>query len=116
MNNLGRAHENFSNAIHSLVIGRGNINERLVDAFHHLIGINDESDVPEGLRDEFHQLMERMTSETSALEGEGTIQATARAMSTEDAVEVAEQVWALAYQIRTQWDDEVGRIGKRTHR
>lgn len=56
MNDLGRACDKFNNAVYALAAGRGDIKERLADAFvRYLVDIN-ESDMPESLRGEFHDL------------------------------------------------------------
>ena len=106
---LAYAHEKFSNAIRALALGRGEIKERLTDAFvSHLGYIREERDIPEDLREEFTQLKQRVTREhpTAASLGEGWLQATINTMTQEEAVEIATEIWTLAYRIEGMLEDE----------
>lgn len=97
MNDFALAHQKFVGAVYRLATGRGEIKERLAEAFiSHLIAIRDESDLPVSVRDEFREVMARMRQVRSIIGEEGTIHASLRAMSTDEAVWVAERVMMMA--------------------
>jgi hypothetical protein len=69
-----------------------NINGRIADAYvYHLINIEPDRDLPEDLRLRLAEIREALTR-TPARGNEGTVQASAMAMSEEEASEIADKI------------------------
>lgn len=97
---LNYATEKFSNARRALASHPGRVRERLRDAWtYHLAFIEPERDIPDlDMREEFDNHKTQMTSGIPE-NGEGTIAASARAMSEDDALEEAEWILAFLYRL-----------------
>jgi hypothetical protein len=94
---LNYVQEKFSKAVRALAVGRGRINERLGDACIEVSIVWPSDSVPEGLRPDVKELMERVTK---IQDGEkGAIRATIDEMDEDEAVELAELILALEYQL-----------------
>lgn len=78
-----------------LVRGEGGIKDRLEGAAVTLIILRPEKDVPEKLRAEFESIHSELTSEPAQFEGEGTIRATIRQLSPDEASQIAERIFHL---------------------
>ena len=100
---LAYAHEKLTGAVHALATGPGPINERLADAFViHLVHVQPKDDLPEHLRTDFERLLGRVTTHGPELEGEGQIHASVRAMTQDEAVEVAREIMRLRAEVSSQ--------------
>lgn len=111
---LDYATEKFSNARRGLALHPGRIRERLRGAWtYHLAFIELERDIPDpDMREEFNNHKTQMTSGIPE-NGEGTIAASARAMSEDDALEEAE--WILAFLYRLEGLKEEMESARRTN-
>ena len=89
----------------SVVVGHGNIKQRLVSAFdEHLAAIEIEA-LPVSIREQFAELRSRMTG-VEPLNGEGHIRATVRKMSINEADECARRMLQI-YTEMLRFDDEL---------
>ncbi len=93
----GYAAEKFWQAVDALASGTAPIQRRIADAALFLIRLKDE-DVPPELLERHHSLVERLTC-TPAAGDEGTIVATARALSDEDASRLASEIVSVFLQV-----------------
>lgn len=108
---LSYADEKFSNAVRSLATSPGAIHERLIEAIvYHISHVDAQRDMPKGLQVEFEKLMDRLTKDSpdksQFAAGEGKIHASVRKLSIEEAVEVAEEILALTYRIKSYYDEK----------
>jgi len=105
---LSYARERLTEAIRVLATDPDEIKERLESALvPHITSIGSlekKRDIPEALQDEYREFWNSVTS-GSPLAGEGTLQASVREMSTEEAVETAELIYRLAYAFRVLLDE-----------
>lgn len=103
---LEYADEKFSNAVHVLATHRAAIKERLVAALRGGVSsVQMERDVPEGLHDEYRKFLERITS-GSPVSSEGSLAASVREMSEDEAVEVASLIMQFEYEFRVRLEEE----------
>lgn len=78
----------------SVLVGDGHIKQRLTDAYaDHIVDI-DSDDLPAPMRERFFELTRRMHA-VAPLNGEGSIRASVRKMSGQDAAECAQILVAL---------------------
>lgn len=99
--------EKFSAAVYSLATSPKSIQQRIADAFiYSLIHIKPDEDLHEDLRFRFQSLHERVIQEKPVYEGEGTIQATTRNLSDDEAVEIAREIMAMAYEVEQAIENE----------
>ena len=87
--------QKFSNAITTLATSPKSIQERIADAFIFDIMHVKAKDVPEDIKYRFKELQKKMTS-VEELSDEGRIVATTRNMTTDEAVEIANEIVCLA--------------------
>lgn len=78
----------------SVLAGDGHIKQRLTDAYADHIAEIDSDDLPAPLREQFLELTRRMYA-VAPLNGEGSIRASVRKMSGQDAAECAQILVAL---------------------
>lgn len=84
-------YERLRLAVESLATGRGSLQDRLYYAFLHICVFRVE-DFPERLRNEFREISEEMTK----FEGdEGSIKATCKVMSDDEAEKIAQRIFDL---------------------
>lgn len=97
---LAYAHEKFRDATRTLATHPTAIKERLALALVKDVGyVQMERDVPEELHEEYQVFWERVTSGVPS-SGEGTLQASVREMSDQNAVEIAELIIQFAQEFR----------------
>ncbi|OQY01197.1 MAG: hypothetical protein B6I26_04890 [Desulfobacteraceae bacterium 4572_130] len=87
--------EKFSNAITTLATSPKSIQERIADAFIFDIIHVKAKDVPEDIQYRLEKLQKKMTS-VEPISDEGRIIATTRNMTTDEAVEIANEIVYLA--------------------
>lgn len=93
---LGYAREKLYLAASGLANGMGSIHERLENAAITLsILSNPKSSLPRRMREAFDKLWDQLTSRDAEKPGEGTIQATIRHLSPEDAAKCADRIVEL---------------------
>lgn len=103
---LAYAHEKFREAVRTLATHPDAINDRLASALvPHVSSVQMERDVPEDLHEEYRAFWEQVTWGSPSA-GEGTLQASARQMSVEDAVEVARLIYRFAYEFRGRLEEK----------
>lgn len=91
--------EKFSNAVRSMAISPGSIQERIGDAYvYNLMHIKTE-EVPEEIQEQFENVKRRLTCVEPASD-EGRVAATVRQMSTDEAIEIAKQILHMAHVVR----------------
>ena len=107
---LAYANEKFSNAVESLAISPYSIHQRLIEAaIYHIIHVDVERDLPDDLQDDVRDLMHRLTkdspdpSQLSA--GDGKIHASVRNLSTDQAIEMAQEIVSLTHRIRDCYEE-----------
>lgn len=90
---LKDASEKFYRAVRTLAITESDIKSRLTDAaVNELVHVNAESDLPENLREQFNQLLDKFKAQ-------GSIPATIAYMTTREASNTAAEVVSLYDQI-----------------
>lgn len=100
---LSYAREKSAEAVRVLATHPGEIKERsdsaLVPHIASIGSLEKRRDIPDDLYDEYREFWNSVTSGTP-IAGEGTLQASVREMSTEEAVETAKLIYRLAYEFR----------------
>ncbi len=99
------ADEKFSTAIRSMALGGGTLQERLVDAYLSFHTLRKEDFPEEKLWNSFQDIHERLTC-IDATGDEGTVAATTRQMSFEEAHEVGSKIADLADTISRLYHNE----------
>ena len=102
---LSYANEKFSNAVRSLATSPSEIHGRLIEAtIYHISHVDSKRDMPVELQDRFDELMDNLTKEpigeAQIKAGEGKIHASVQKLSTEEAVEAAEEIVALFHVVQ----------------
>lgn len=96
---LEYADEKFSDAVRMMATAREGIHQRLLDAVRHTIGFVRPGTLPSPVREEFEDLIERLT-QIPMREGDagcdGTFEATIMQISTDEAVELAGEICDFA--------------------
>ena len=87
------AHEKFSRAVHALAAGEGDIQQRVASAAYHITTPFVRDDLPDDLQQEFRELEEELTRVPDA--EIGSVRATARALSDEDAKALASTIVSM---------------------
>lgn len=96
---LSYAYEKLMIAVDVLATSPQTIQNRLGNAFiSGLTRINPEEDLPVNLRTDFQQLLDQVTR-VAAVGDEGTISATTRIMSDDEAAEIAKKILNLFHQV-----------------
>lgn len=115
MTPLAYAAEKYWQGVRMLVTDPGRIGERIDHAYRAAMSSavtpsSDRagSDLPPDLLGRLRDLASQMTAEPGALGG-GSIAATSVLRSEEDAVEVAREMYALAYELQSELDKQRGR-------
>jgi len=103
---LEYADEKFGWAVETLATHRAAIKERLVAALHDIGSVQMERDVPEGLHDEYQEFWHSVTKAKSRLAGEGSLQATVREMTEDEAVEAAKLITRFAGEFERRLAEE----------
>lgn len=86
-------YERLRLAVENLATGRGSLQDRLYYAFLDIHPLRVE-DFPERLRDEFRKISEEMI-QVEPVSEEGSIKATCRAMSDDEAANIAQRIFDL---------------------
>lgn len=99
------AKEKFGTAIYSLATGRGDIRERLFDAYLKFHTLN-EDDFPADLKSEWESLQSLFVVKEPTLDGNnepvrGRVQNTLDSLSIDECVELAIKIWNLNFDIRS---------------
>ncbi len=90
---LEDAAEKFYRAVRTMAITESDIKSRLTDAaVNELVQVNAESDLPENLREQFNQLLEK-------LKAQGGIPETIAYMTTREASSTAAEVVSLYHEL-----------------
>ena len=85
-------HEKFSRAIGSMATSPKSLQERIADAYiYNIIHVKIE-EVPEDIRFKFENLQERLTS-VQPTGDEGSVMASIKEMSTDEAIEIANDIF-----------------------
>jgi len=100
--------EKFFSALTTLITGNRSIQQRLIDAFVHSLALLRIDDLPNGLREEFIELEEALTS-VEPIGDEGRIHATVRAMDDDTASEYALKIFSLYDRYRVNLIDDLRR-------
>ena len=100
--------EKFFSALTTLITGNRSIQQRLIDAFVHSLSLLRIDDLPEGIRGEFIELEEALTS-VEPIGDEGRIHATVRAMDDDTAGEYALKIFGLYDRYRVNLIDDLRR-------
>ena len=100
---LTYADEKFRSAIYTLAVGSGRIKERLSDAAEIALRAYPPDDIPLPVAERIRLLNARLTrAAAEAHEDEGTVDATIRLMSEDDAADIAREI----YEISSELEDE----------
>ena len=91
------AHEKVSKAVYLLAVGSGRIQARLLDAAIAFVAVNLD-DFPTNLKPEFAYVRDRLTR-VAATADEGDIAATLAVMSDDEAVDLAEKLVSLDFEL-----------------
>jgi hypothetical protein len=100
---MGSVREEFIRTTNILATHPGPIKDRLVASFRgigFLVDL-DNRKMPSELREEISELLNLLTNKPAMNLGEGAIHATVRAMTEDEAVEVAKQIMHVAHLVRT---------------
>lgn len=98
-------HEKFSNAVRSMAVSPKSIQERVGEAYvFNLIHLKPE-DLPDEIRYRFTEMTNKLTARTS-IGDEGTVAATTRQMSTDEAIAIAQELLYMADAIDSAFRDE----------
>ncbi len=104
---LEYASEKFSNAAHVLATHRGEIKERLVAALTGGISsLRAEPDIPEDLRAEYRRFWERVNA-APPIAGVGSLAASVREMSEDEAIEVANLILRFADEFQVRLEEKL---------
>lgn len=96
---LDYAREKFYIAIDTLATSPSPIQERLFYAAMSLIRLRPEDDLPKELRKEFQAIIHELSKEP-AIADEGTLAATTRKLSDDDAKKLAERILSIYIELR----------------
>jgi uncharacterized protein YktB (UPF0637 family) len=95
-------YEKFSGAIHSMLVNPASIQKRIADAYlFHLIHLKPD-EIPQNIRDEFKKLHERI-SMVEPKGDEGSVAATVKQMTDAEAIEIAESIYNMAYEVEKDY-------------
>ncbi len=96
--------EKFTNAVSDLATSPKSIQQRVCDAYlHSLIHVSVDS-LPEEIQKQFQDMNERLTK--SEPEGdEGSVKATTRDMSEDEASEIATEIWNMYCVIESDFNE-----------
>lgn len=100
--------EKVFSALTTLITGNRSIQQRLIDAFVHSLSLLRIDDIPKGLREEFIELEEALTS-VEPKGDEGRIHATVREMDEYTASEYAIKIFKLYDRYRVNLIDDLRR-------
>ena len=92
--------EKFTRAISSLVTSPASLHERLITVFNYDLIYVKSKDLPEHIQDRFDTLLKRVTS-VNANDNEGSIKATIIKMTTDEAIEVANEILDMYHVIES---------------
>ncbi|MCF8104862.1 MAG: hypothetical protein K9K64_05225 [Desulfohalobiaceae bacterium] len=97
--------EKFSQAIETMATSPKPIQDRIADAYlNHIDYVNPE-DVPEEVRYQFHVVNEKMTK-VDPVGNEGSVVASARQLTDNEAVELANKIVLIADAVRSDYFNE----------
>ena len=103
---LQYAREKFAEAVRTLATHPDSIKERLSSALvSHIASVDIDRDVPEDLHDEYREFWNNVIS-GSPISTEGSLQASVREMSIEEAVETAKLICQFAYEFRGRLEEQ----------
>ena len=103
---LSYAYEKLMVAVDVLATSPQSIQDRIEDAFiSGFSRINPNEDLPEKLRADFQQLQNQVTR-VPATGDEGTLRATMRVVTDEEATEIAEKILHLFHQVLDELQQE----------
>jgi hypothetical protein len=94
---LSYAWEKLYTAVASIAVSTDSLQERLANAYifgFHTIGLDVNADLPPDLRSSYHEIVKELTK-VPAQGDEGTVVATTRVMSDEDAKKLIDQLVSL---------------------
>ena len=96
--------EKFSKAVYSMATSPKPLRERIADAYIFNISHVKIEEVPETVRSKFSNLIERLTS-VEPTANEGSVIASVQQMSTEEAIEIANDILYIADIIASEYHD-----------
>lgn len=98
-------HEKFSNAISSMAVSPKSIQERIADAYvYNLIHLKPE-ELPEEIRYQFTELAKKLTA-VEPNGNEGSVSATTNQMSTDEAIEIAQEIVSMADSVESSYNSQ----------
>jgi hypothetical protein len=98
--------EKFSNAILSMATSTARIQDRIRDAYvYQLIHVNVE-DLPESVRGAF-LFLEKELDVNNPIGGKGSVEITTEQMSTEKAIDIAQQIFGIFQDIQIEYYESI---------
>lgn len=97
-------YEKFSNAVAGMAVSPKSIQERVADAFIYNLIHLEAAELPEAIRHQFIALRENLTA-IKPTGDEGRIFATTDKMSTQEAVDVAQEIVTMADIVEADYKD-----------
>src|SRR5689334_3851494 len=89
----GYGFQKFLSAVYGMAQSPLNLQARLRDAFAgSLVHLKEDEDLPPDLRQDFRTITEKLTAREEEIPGEGSIAASARALSDREAEELARKI------------------------
>lgn len=104
LHQLSYAAEKFNQAVYSLAIGPERINDRLVSAYGYVLRLTPDH-IPDRLRGRVRDLTNSLTRE-KAKGDEGTLQATLRVISEDEAMDAAREIYELASEVEDEFKEQ----------
>jgi len=96
--------EKFTDAVDSMATSPKSIQERVGDAYvYSLIHVKTE-EVPEEIQAQFNEVKRKLTR-VEAVGDEGRVAATTNQMSTDEAIEIANEILHMAYVVKCDYYD-----------
>lgn len=101
----GYSYEKMSNAVHTLAVGLGSLQQRIADAYLYSIIHVKRDELPENTLAKFDKMDRTMHSGTP-IGDEGLINASARNLTDNEASEVAEAILFIADEVESAYNED----------
>ena len=97
--------EKFSNAVHTMAVSPNSIQKRIADAYlFNLIHLRVE-ELPEEIHHRFVEMEEKLTS-VASVGDEGSVYASVKEISTDEAVEIARSIMYMADVVESDYRND----------